>query len=58
MTRAKVRPVGRPALGKNTSRVELKLAESDRKKWIAAAARRDMTLSEWVRWLADRELSL
>jgi hypothetical protein len=54
----KPRPVGRPRLGKTTGRVELKLADADRKRWIAAAARRDMTLSEWLRWLADRELSL
>ncbi len=46
---AKPRPVGRPRLGKTTGRVELKLSDADRKRWLAAADRQGLTLSELVR---------
>ena len=53
MATSKPRPVGRPRLGKTTSRVELKLDERDRKRWIAAADREGLTLSEWLRAAAE-----
>jgi hypothetical protein len=41
---------GRPRLGRSaTARVELKIPEADRKRWLVAADKRGLTLSELVR---------
>lgn len=52
MTRAKKRGPGRPPLPvtqRKAGRVELRLVESERAQWTAAAEREGLTLSEWVR---------
>ena len=45
--------IGRPPLGRSTVRVNLKLAEADRKRWVAAADKEQLSLSEWLRAAAE-----
>jgi len=38
-----------PGEGK-TARVQLKLTEAEKARWLAEAAKADMTLQAWVEW--------
>jgi hypothetical protein len=49
----KAKPVGRPPLGKDTVRINFKLPLAVRDRWIRAADKDEMTLSEWLRAAAE-----
>jgi hypothetical protein len=49
----KAKPVGRPPLGKDTVRINVKLPLTDRDKFHKAADNEGLTLSEWLRAAAE-----
>ena len=53
----KTKRVGRPPKqDKATQRVHLRITEIQKIEWKAAAEKADMSLSEWIKQLVDREV--
>lgn len=52
-TKKKKPQVGRPALGKDTVRINFKIPLAVRERWHRAADKENLTLSEWIREAAE-----